>query len=71
MNLEYLWLAFIAGTAMLALVVVRRRHAEYKDLLREQAFKRKERLRGGFSPPRCSGNFWIWETSICTLDKES
>jgi hypothetical protein len=33
---------------MLALVVVRRCHAEHKNLLRKHAFKRRGRLTGGF-----------------------
>jgi hypothetical protein len=48
MNLEYFWYAVIAGAAILSLVVIRRRHAEYKRLLREQALKRRGKLIGGF-----------------------
>jgi hypothetical protein len=48
MNMEYFWYAVIAGAAILSLVVIRRRHAEYRSLLHEQALKRRGKLKSGF-----------------------
>ena len=48
MNSGYLFLAVCAGFMVLTLVVVRRRHAKHRRLLRKQAVKRKGRLIGGF-----------------------